>query len=137
VEYLLDTGTCVDLLRGVSAVARNAKGVAPNDCAISTITIYELVTGVRKCRQPEREQQKVDLFISTIHEVPFHRQAADRAAVVRAQLEQRGATVGPYDVLLAGQALADGLTLVTSNSGEFARIEGLRIIDWRAEQPRP
>jgi tRNA(fMet)-specific endonuclease VapC len=79
----------------------------------------------------------VELFIGTIHEVPFHRQAADRAAAIRAQLEQRGAMIGPYDVLLAGQAMADGLTLVSSNTGEFARIEGLRIVDWRAGKPSP
>jgi len=96
-------------------MARNAKGVAPSECAISRITRYELLTGVTKCRQSERERRKLNLFIGTIQEVPFHRQAADRAAGIRAQLEQKGVMIGPYDVLLAGQALADGLTLVTSN----------------------
>jgi len=130
-RFLLDTDTCIDLLRGMPEVCRNAELVSPDDCAVSTVTTYELLAGAGKCRRPEQERRKVESFVGTIHEVPFHRRAAERAAEVRAELEQRGVTIGPYDLQLAGQALADGLTLVTSNAAEFRRVPGLQIVDWR------
>ena len=130
-QYLLDTDACIDLLRGVGEVVRRASAVAPDDCAVSTVTAYELMTGARKCRAPDAECGKVDAFLRTVHELPFDRRAADRAAQIRADLEKRGAAIGPYDVMLAGQALAAGLILVTSNAGEFGRVHGLRTTDWR------
>jgi tRNA(fMet)-specific endonuclease VapC len=130
-QYLLDTDTCIDLLRGEREVVRRASRVAPDDCAVSTVTTYELMTGARKCRAPDAERGKVEAFLGTIRELPFDPSAAARAAQVRADLETAGVPIGPYDVLLAGQALAAGLTLVTSNAAEFGRVKGLRTADWR------
>jgi tRNA(fMet)-specific endonuclease VapC len=131
VQYLLDTDTCIDLLRGRRDVVASASAVPPDDCAVSTITAYELLTGARKCRDPDAEEEKVLAFLSTVHELPFDRHAAARAARIRATLEERGDMIGPYDVLLAGQSLAAGLLLVTSNSTEFNRVHGLKTTDWR------
>ena len=130
-QYLLDTDTCIDLLRGRREVVQHASSVAPDDCAVSTVTTYELLVGVRNCRDPDQEQEKVDAFLATVHELPFDRNAADRAALIRVQLEDKGKRIGPYDVLLAGQSIAERLTLVTSNIREFARVKGLRTTDWR------
>jgi tRNA(fMet)-specific endonuclease VapC len=123
---VLDTDTCIDLLRGRQDVQRQAAAVAPDDCAVSTVTIYELLTGVEKCRDPETERDKVETLVATLHELAFDHNAAARTAGVRARMEGQGATIGPYDVMLAGQALAQSLTLVTSNRNEFRRVRGLR-----------
>ena len=131
-RYLFDTDTCIDLLRNEPAVTRRAAAVVPDDCAVSTVTTYELMAGAARCRDPQREQGKVRLLVEALHEFPFQRAAAERAAAVRADLESRGLMIGAYDVLLAGQALADGLTLVTSNVSEFERVRGLRVENWRA-----
>ena len=56
---------------------------------------------------------------------------ARRAGDVRAALRARGTPIGPYDVLIAGQALARGLILVTHNVAEFSRVEGLRVENWQ------
>lgn len=130
-RFLLDTDTCIDLLRGVSDVVRNASNVAPDDCAVSAVTVYELFTGVAKCRDPQCENEKVELLLARLHVLPFDAVAGKRTADVRAGLERTGIAIGPYDVMLAGQALSMGLALVTSNVGEFQRVTGLRIVDWR------
>lgn len=135
VRYLLDTDTCIDLLRGREDVTARAERVAPEDCAVSTVTTYELLAGVAGCREPGREQGKVLALVEAMHELVFHRRAAERAASVRSDLEKRGLRIGAYDLLLAGHALADGLTLVTSNTSEFHRVRGLRLEDWRAPLP--
>lgn len=130
-RYLLDTDTCIDLLRGEAAVTAKAEAVSPDDCAVSTVTTYELLAGAARCQRPEEESRKVNLLLGTVHEAPFLRRAAERAGALRTLLERRGVVIGPYDVLLAGQALADGLALVTSNVDEFSRVPGLRIERWR------
>lgn len=62
----------------------------------------------------------------------FGEQDAFRAGEIRAYLQSRGTPIGAYDVLIAGQALARDLTLVTRNIGEFARVDGLRVENWEA-----
>lgn len=96
------------------------------------VTLYELYSGVERCRQPAKERQKVDLFVAPLHLLPFDQDAAAQAARVRWQLEQNGDVIGPYDLMLAGQALSLGLTLVTHNTGEFQRVVGLPLEDWQS-----
>ena len=60
----------------------------------------------------------------------FDEEDARISGEIRAQLAKKGTPIGPYDVLIAGQALARGLTLVTANTREFSRVEGLRLVDW-------
>lgn len=130
-KYLLDTDTCIDLLRGRREVVANAGAVSPDDCAVSAVTTYELFTGVQKCKYPAEEHEKVVALLAAVHELPFDRAASERTASIRAVLEVQGEMIGPYDVMLAGQALAAGLLLVTSNTAEFARIDKLTTVDWR------
>lgn len=130
-QYLLDTDTCIDLLRGVASTTSHAASVPPTDCAISTVTSYELLFGAANCARPAQERRKVLLFIAALTELPFDHQAADHAAQLRADLEAKGAPIGACDLQIAGHALAAGLTLVTSNSREFGRIKGLPLQDWR------
>ena len=130
-QYLLDTDTCIELLRGTKPVVGNAAAVAPDDCAVSTVTAYELLTGVFKCRHPETERHKVESLLGAIHLLPFDRESAESTAMIRARLEKRGHMIGSCDVMLAGQSLAAGLTLVTSNVEEFGRVRGLRTANWR------
>jgi len=62
---------------------------------------------------------------------------ARASASLRASLEEKGRPIGAYDILIAGSALARGLVLVTSNVGEFARVSGLRVENWRASLAAP
>ena len=71
-----------------------------------------------------------DGFLTHIQVAPFDATDAERAALVRADLEARGTPIGPYDTLIAGMALARGLVLVTHHTREFSRVVGLRIEDW-------
>jgi tRNA(fMet)-specific endonuclease VapC len=129
-KYLLDTDTCIAILRGQAGVRERLKGVTPDDCGVSVVSIFELLSGVERCRQPETERRKVETFLGPLHLLPFDFDAAARAARVRWILEKTGTPIGPYDVQLAGQALALDVTLVTGNTGEFARVPELRIENW-------
>jgi len=130
-RYLLDTNTCIAVLRNHPKVLKRMAAAAPDDCAISSITSYELYTGVEKCAKPAKERAKVELLLKTVAEVPFEDNAAKEAARIRALLESQGQSIGPYDLLLAGQALAYALVLVTANTNEFHRVPNLILENWQ------
>ena len=130
-RYLLDTNTCICVMRSDPAVVGRLSAVSPGDCAISTITSYELYTGVEKCSDPDRESTKVGALLHTVHTLPFDAAAAKEAARIRAVLESEGRPIGPYDVLLAGHAVAAGLILVSANAAEFSRVAGLSLDNWK------
>jgi tRNA(fMet)-specific endonuclease VapC len=117
-------------MRGVASVVDALAAHSPHDLSVSSITSYELHTGVEKCSDPQRERTKVDRFLNAIQVNAFNLSAALEAANIRANLESRGEIIGPYDVLLAGHARSLGLTFVTDNTKEFQRVPGLTIENW-------
>lgn len=129
-RYLLDTNVCIAAMRYQPLVVQRLANTSPGDCSISTITSYELFTGVEKCRQPAQERAKLERLLQTLHQASFEEPAAREAARIRALLESQGQMIGPYDILLAGQALAESFILVTANTSEFARVPGLQWEDW-------
>lgn len=130
-QYLLDTNACIAAMRNHPLVVARLSATTPAACAVSTITAYELHTGVEKCLKPADERSKVERFLATVHELPFDSLAAVEAARIRALLESQGQMIGPYDILLAGQAIATGLCFVTSNTNEFSRVAGLVLENWQ------
>jgi len=88
------------------------------------------LTGLAQCANPIAEQVKFDLLFRVVEELPFDGSAARQAAMTRAHLELQGLTIGPFDLLIAGHALAQGLNLVTHNVGEFRRVPRLTVENW-------
>jgi len=81
---------------------------------------------------PGQRRQQLMRGFGAIRTVPFDSNAALSAANVRMELEKKGLTIGPLDLLIAGIALSLGALLVTNNTAEFSRVPGLRIADWRS-----
>src|SRR5438094_8399872 len=104
--HLLDTDICIGVLRQRPGMVQRLSQLAPTDCAVSMVTVYELLCGVEKAQDPAKERQKVQRFVSAMIELPLERAAAEFAAQICGQLERQGQPIGPYDLLIAGQALA-------------------------------
>lgn len=130
-KYLLDTNTCIALMRRNVDVRERMEQFVPGDCAVSAITALELYHGLERCSQPEREQAKIDELLAVVAVLAFGEEEAKRAAKARHALERTGKGIGPFDVLIAGHALAAGLVLVSNNVREFSRVEGLTVDDWQ------
>lgn len=128
-RYLLDTNAVIAVLNDAnSTVATNLKSKAPRDVALSSIVVHELYYGAFKSR---RREQNVNLVDSLLFEVlGFDKEDARQAGEIRGHLAAVGSPIGPYDVLIAGQAAARGLILVTNNIREFGRVPGLSVEDW-------
>ncbi|MBM3554669.1 MAG: type II toxin-antitoxin system VapC family toxin [Alphaproteobacteria bacterium] len=98
---------------------------------ISTIVLFELRYGVARSARPDRNAAKLDLFLRLpLRVVPFDEEDASEAGEIRGHLAGSGTPIGPYDVLIAGQARRRRAALVTANRREFTRVPGLIVIDW-------
>jgi tRNA(fMet)-specific endonuclease VapC len=130
-RYLLDTNIVIALLNdAASPLAQRARRERPGDIAISAIVAHELYYGAFKSRRKDHNRAVVDSLQFLVLE--FDRDDARCAGEVRAALAAQGTPIGPYDALIAGQALSRDLVLVTNNTREFARVPGLRSDDWQA-----
>jgi tRNA(fMet)-specific endonuclease VapC len=134
VNYLLDTNAVVALLRNKPAGVRERfrEAEASEDyLALSSVVLFELWYGVAKSGQvPENTERLRILLSGDLNLLDFDDEDARTAGEVRAALEKAGTPIGAYDLLIAGQALRRGLTVVTANTSEFSRVTGLNWEDW-------
>jgi len=126
---LLDTNTLIYYLRGHESVVVRLQAAPPREIAIPSLVAYEIEFGTLKIGSPRRRALATALFAG-LSQIPFDHDAARESARIRLDLEARGLVIGPIDLLIAGTATSRGATLVTSNTQEFSRIKGLRLLDW-------
>jgi len=133
VNYLLDTNAVIALLKNdpASVRARMRRVVSRSaGIAVSSIVLYELWHGVARSGRRRENAARLRTFLSgNIEVVSFEEADAVVAGDLRAELETGGTPIGPYDLLIAAQALRTGATLVTANV-EFARVRGLAWQNW-------
>jgi tRNA(fMet)-specific endonuclease VapC len=128
-RFSLDTNAVIDLMANRHGMRLKMKGLAQGEAGMSSIVLHELLWGAYSSARPAENHERIARL--NLPELDFDREDARVAAEIRANLRRKGTPIGPYDLLIAGQALARGLTLVTANTAEFARVEGLRVEDWR------
>ena len=127
---MLDTNTLIYFFKGMGRVAERLLAHSPQGIGIPAVVLYELEVGLAKSVQPEKRQQQLAQMQAVVAILPFGTAEAQAAAQIRAALERAGEPIGPYDVLIAATALANGGILVTHNVREFGRVPGLQIEDW-------
>jgi tRNA(fMet)-specific endonuclease VapC len=133
VIYLLDTNTCISYLNGRSdSIRRRFEATRPQDIVVCSVVKAELFYGALKSRNPVTNLAKQRRFLERFVSLPFDDLAAEAYGRIRARLEQAGQLIGPNDLLIAAIAVAHQVTLVTHNTREFQRVEGLQIDDWEA-----
>ena len=129
-RFLLDTNIVIALLNDAkSRAAKRLREESRSDVAISSIVAHELYYGAFKSARAQHNLGLVDALQFPVAE--FDRKDARQAGAIRALLAGQGKPIGPYDALIAGQALARNLILVTSNLREFERVPGLALEDWQ------
>ena len=133
-RYLLDTCTVSDFVKGQPSVLARVKATQPDLIGVSALTRMEIDYGLALNTERAKKLTPIlDAFFSAIATLPFDEADAQAAAAIRAALKTQGQPIGAYDVLIAGTALARGLVVVTSNVGEFKRVGGLQVEDWRPQ----
>ena len=133
-KYLLDTNVWVDYLnQRYPSVMDRIQSASPNDLGLSTIVLAELRFGADKSQHSARNHARLAVIAREVPLIDFDAAAATQFGRLRAALESRGGPIGPYDMLIASQSLSRDLVLVTDNVGEFGRVEGLKLENWRRD----
>ncbi|MCM1120940.1 MAG: type II toxin-antitoxin system VapC family toxin [bacterium] len=130
-KYMLDINICIYAIKHKpDTVIRRFLAHDPEEICVSAVTYAELMHGVEKSQAAEKNRLALSLFLSPITILAFDSYAAEEYGRVRAELEKKGMPIGPMDMLIAGHARAQGLIVVTNNTREFHRVEGLQVEDW-------
>ncbi len=128
---LLDTNAVITLLtRRSDALLRRVEAAEVGSLAVSSVVTHELYYGAYRSQKVAFNLETLRLLFADLAILDFDREDARVAGEIRADLARQGTPIGPYDVLIAGQARARNLTLITNNTDEFARVPGLQLQDW-------
>ncbi|WP_073107292.1 type II toxin-antitoxin system VapC family toxin [Pollutimonas bauzanensis] len=127
-KFLLDSNAVIALMKGHPGFLAQLRQHQPADFAMPSIVAHELFYGAYKGQRMAENLARVEALQFEVLE--FDREDAQRAAELRALLAAAGTPIGPYDVLIAGQAWARDLTLITHNLREFQRVPHIRVEDW-------
>ncbi len=128
-NYLLDTNICIELLRGNRDVSRKLIALGEGRCALSVITLYELMFGAYYSKRKEQEVPKVKMFVERFPIIPLA-DAAEKYAAIKTQLRSAGILIDEFDLMIAATALTGDYILATDNIRHFQRIADLKIENW-------
>ena len=130
-SYCLDTNICIfHLNKSASTVTERLKALSAEEVLIPSMVVAELLHGAEKSAKRESNLANLALFLSPYRIISFDQKAARIYASIRAALERKGQIIGPNDIVIAATTLAHNAILVTNNTKEFSRIDGLKIEDW-------
>lgn len=129
---VLDSNTISYYLRGDPQVVPRLQALRPADVGVPAIVAYELRYGLLRLAPDAAAPRLAALtqLLRPMQSLPFDGECAFHAAQIRAALEAAGTPIGPHDTLIAATALRHQATLVTRNVREFARVPGLRWVNW-------
>ena len=128
-RYLLDADTVSYAVRGQGRVAARILEHAPSELCISSITLAELRFGA-ELKKSQKLRRAIRSFVKDVSVLAFDEDAAERFAEVAADLAESGKPIGAFDTLVAAQALAVGLIVVTNNTRHFSRVAGWKVENW-------
>jgi tRNA(fMet)-specific endonuclease VapC len=129
-KYLLDTNIVIYTMKNRPQQVKRRFKQHAGRMAISTVTLGELVFGAEHSKQVERNLADIESLVARLEIFPFDDKAAYHFGQIRAALYRLGRPIGPYDMMIAGQARSSGLVLVTNNVKEFEQVSGLVIENW-------
>jgi tRNA(fMet)-specific endonuclease VapC len=128
---MLDTNICIYIIKKKSPAVLNRLKRNRNDgIAISTITLAELQHGVENSAAKEKNEIALLGFLAIMTIMPFDDKAAEEYGRVKTNLQRKKCLIGPYDMLIAAHAKSKGMVMVTNNTKEFERVDGLVVEDW-------
>jgi tRNA(fMet)-specific endonuclease VapC len=133
-KYLLDTNTCIQYINGRSkSIAQRLSSLAEGEAVVCSVVKAELFFGALRSQNVSKTLEGQQQFLALFESLPFDDSATMHYARIRANLTAKGTSIGANDYIIAAIALAHDVTLVTHNTREFGRIEGLKLQDWETD----
>jgi tRNA(fMet)-specific endonuclease VapC len=128
---MLDTNICIYIAHRHDAnLAKRLATLKPGAACISVVSYAELCWGASKSADPAKAHAVVNEFTRHVPVMPLLEDVGAAYGEIRFYLQRKGLLIGNNDLWIAAHALAEGLTLVTNNEREFARIPKLKVENW-------
>lgn len=128
-QYLLDSNICIHFFRGKFEIIDQLNKIGIENCAISEITLAELVFGAEKSNDPEKNHQLIQKFINHLTILPIY-DAIPIYAKEKARLQKLGKVISDFDLLIGCTSIENNLIMITENIKEFERIDKIKIENW-------
>lgn len=128
-KYLLDTNICIHFFRGKFNLIEKFQKVKLENCAISEITLAELVFGAENSSNPKKNYKLIDKFTEQIKILPIFN-SINIYAKEKVRLRKNGIMISDFDLLIGSTSIANELIMVTENTNEFKRISGIELENW-------
>ena len=132
-QSLIDTDILSMFLKGNIKVRENFKKYIETykDINFSIITYYEILSGL-KHRDAKKQIDIFSEFALMSNILPLTIESTTKSAVIYAYLRRKGTPVDDIDLLIAGIALENDMTVVTNNTNHFERVKDLNVENWSA-----
>lgn len=128
-KYLLDTNICIHFFRGDYNLIDKIENVGLENCAISEITLAELVFGAENSKYPKKNFQLINTLSEHVAILPIL-DAIREYGKQKVRLRKKGKMISDFDLLIGTTALVNDLIMVTENLKEFNRIENIELENW-------
>jgi len=128
-DYLLDTNICIHYFKGQFGIKERIEKIGFKNLAICEITLAELIYGAAKSQQTEKNMKVVDNFAKKIEIIPIL-SSLKVYGKEKARLKSIGKTIGDLDLFIGSTAIVNNMIMVTRNTREFERIDGISIENW-------
>lgn len=126
---LLDTDTCISILRGNEAVIRR-RAATSDDVVTTWITAAELYYGAARSKAPENNRALATSFLATLPVLGLDEGSVQLFGEAKALLERQGQRLADADLFIGAIAVTQGAIVVTGNTRHYERIPGLTIENW-------
>lgn len=131
-KYLLDTDICSYIIRKrPQNLIEKFKSIPLGEIGISVISICEFESGIPGSSRPEKIRSAIDAFLAPFSIIDFEQADAISFGVIDSYLRSKGIPIGDMDTMIASQAVARGLILVTNNVKHYSRVPTLTYESWK------
>jgi len=128
-KYLLDTNICIHFFRGTFNLIDKFESIGLNSCAISEITLAELVFGAENSSNSKKNHKLIENFSNQVAIIPIFN-SIYKYAKEKTRLRKAGIMISDFDLLIGCTAVENDLIMVTENIKEFNRINGVKLENW-------
>ncbi len=128
-NYLLDTNICIHFFRGKFGVAERFEAAKAENCAISEITLAELVFGAENSENPKKNHKLIEQLLEIVSVIPIYDSIISYGKE-KARLRKSGTMISDLDLFIGCTATQNDLIMVTQNIREFERISGVKLENW-------
>lgn len=128
-KYLLDSNICIHYFRDKFDIDKKLQNIGLKNCAISEITLAELIVGAEKSNNPTKNHRIIEIFATQLTVLPIFG-VIQFYAKEKVRLQKQGNMVSDFDLLIGATAIQNNMIMVTENVKEFKRIKNIKIENW-------